>query len=500
MNTFINLHREKFCLHNCYNVWQVWKKIMTYVVDKADIESCSNASPYFGNLLYGKRYEEIVVPKTLSVLYKYYQNNSTDLDETNPMKDILNCRLLCKAWNRIIEGLHDDDERSYFEMKNELENPDNKNMETWVVDSFDNLSGAEKFLEHFNPTHLDSNTHQPIRNPFLGRYVHLFYDRNDGDNVHGSFIDMLKIYGQGIWYFSLFYHFPPGLAEQDGNRLVELYQEVCEMIRNMPRLRVFRFFYKEQIEEHEIPFDNRPTLQPSLEETLALNREIDRNPLPKFQNLECLVTVDLPSPIFNQLLHRNSADIRQMEITRKRFHQDYELFGAEGLPNLKTLSLEFLSVEDFKQFENCPLTFKLEKFHFLYDQSAEFLPWCRVFQALESKIDKDVCSEMVLQMPLPRNDAERLLVLRESLDCRLDFPKLKRILIFEQTALCLDFLLPAELALVKVLIQHKNIGGDGLEITNIYRSMVSLVTSSQFSFWVTRKKLTEAICFVSLST
>lgn len=435
---------------------------MAKIVGKAGIEDCSNASPYFGKLLHGKRSREIVLPEVFSILFNYYQDISKDEDEFHPLTDLWKCRLVCKAWNKAIEGFLDDKDKIYFALKNDLD-PEIQNIEVWVVDSFRNDSGAETFLAHFNPTHMDLETNQLTKNPFLGRCVHLFYDRDDGENVHHSFMDMLKIYGKEIWYFRLFYHFPPELADEDANRLVELYREIREMIYYMPRLRVFRIFYKEQILDDELPLDIRPSLQPTPEETLALNREIAQNPLPKFENLEFLVTTDLPTPIFNQLLYQNRKEITHLAISRKDYHQDYELFGGEELPNLKILSLEFTSAEAFELFESCPLTFKLEKFHFYYDQSAQFLLWSRVFQAFERKVDKDVCSELLLQMPLPRNDAERRLVLKETFECRLGFPNLKRILIFEEATICLDFLLPAEVSLDKIAIGYKNKGRDGAQ-------------------------------------
>ncbi len=349
--------------------------------DYNDIEDCSNSSPFFGSLLEEQRYKEIVLPKVFSILSKLYQDNSdesfkeTNLKsipwnrpptkpEINPMTNFWKCRLVCKSWNSAIENLHDDGETGHFSMKMDFRNPENANLENWAIDRFGSDSGAEKFLAHFDPTHFNTLTNQPKKNPFLGRCVQLYYYQNDdANNLHQIFIEMLRKYGQEIWYFCIFYFHVPGNPDQDVNKMLELYRDIRQFIVHCPKLRVFRILYNRQPPENydnEVPLDISPSLEPTALETVALTQEIIENPLPKFTNLEYLSTLNLPTPIFNQLLFQNCAGISQMEIFRKEFHQNYNIFGGGELPKLENLGCVFTSVADFEQFENYPFKLNLE--------------------------------------------------------------------------------------------------------------------------------------------
>ncbi len=79
----------------------------------ADIENCSNASPYFGKILKQKRSEKIVLPKVFQILSRRYadeHNKDESYKEqragSHQMACFWKCRLVSKSWNKAIEELH----------------------------------------------------------------------------------------------------------------------------------------------------------------------------------------------------------------------------------------------------------------------------------------------------------------------------------------------------------------------------------------------------------
>ncbi len=64
----------------------VWRKVLEKLKKKVDIENCSNASPFCGDLLREKREGEVLLPTVFGILTKLYcdeNNKDESYEETN---------------------------------------------------------------------------------------------------------------------------------------------------------------------------------------------------------------------------------------------------------------------------------------------------------------------------------------------------------------------------------------------------------------------------------
>ncbi len=114
----------------------MWREVLAKLNKKDDIESCSNASPFFGDLLQKKRERKVVLPKVFGILGKRYcakKNKDKSFVETkigsipwklpankkepHQMTGFWKCRLVCKKWNKAIGDLHQNEDTGHYRME-----------------------------------------------------------------------------------------------------------------------------------------------------------------------------------------------------------------------------------------------------------------------------------------------------------------------------------------------------------------------------------------------
>ncbi len=243
----------------------------------ADLENCSFASPYFGSLLKSKRDKKIVLPKVFQILSKRYaQENSQDecYKETNsrsipwkrpvnklisPMTGVWKSRLICNAWNKAIQDLHQKDDYilQRFGIKNyeTSSSPNNdSHLRQWAITRFQLSStltflSPESFLDNFNGSHFDNLNNKLRKNPFLGRSVSIvlnwypFTSLQISVAYHQAIKKVLEYFGSELWYCILTSICRP-VHPSD---LVNFYKGIVGMVKLMPNLKFLQLEYVETI-------------------------------------------------------------------------------------------------------------------------------------------------------------------------------------------------------------------------------------------------------------
>lgn len=454
---------------------QIWNAVLQKLDKSGNIESCSSASPFFRHLLQDKWINKLVLPKVFKILAKCYEsvdkndskspfmetnvNNmpcqrSQDNDDTiKPMTGLMKCRLVCKSWNAAIQSVYETFPRFQFRM--DLDQPKRSHIFTYATERFEqqlNLT-PQKFLQHFDTTHYNSLEDKPKKNPFLGRCVsHTNYRNRDDFQAHfHDTLDILRKYGKEIWYLRLTCY---DEIEGPPMQLAEFYREFKQMTELMCNLKLLYISLSRRPGrggDHNLSI---PRNWPTANELQALKQEICENPFIKLPNLKYLSTEYIPTSVFNEIITKNEQ-ISQLEVRRQSFHGSYLIF-SEYLLNLRELSLEICTLSDLKKFENCQVPLNLEKLHFYYKDPAPFVPWSRIFTAIENKVNVEICTELLVQLPVPVRDLDKKLVLGESLGYRLNLTKLKIVTIFDDNPFCLDFLLSSKNCLREIVIRSNN--------------------------------------------
>ncbi len=168
----------------------------------------------------------------------------------------------------------------------------------------------------------------------------------------------------------------------------------------------------------------------------------------------------IPGVLCNHLVNRN-RQISRLEINCINFNENCSVF-TDKLPNLSQLSLLWMtSIDILKAFDRCPITFNFEKFDFHCEGSCPFVAWSSVFNAIGSKLNTDICMDLLLGMPTPTLDAQRMSVLKDSLEWMLKLANIQRCKVSSEVPFSLDFLLESKNILreVKLGLYNKPVYG-----------------------------------------
>ncbi len=396
---------------------------------KTDIENCSNASPFFGDLLREKREREMVLPTIFGILARRYcdeENKDESYKETDVesipwqrpaqsekphrMTPIWKCRLVCKKWNKAIEEIHQNEDTGHYQMANDFYKAKNyQRGRKWGTDRFEEESKVVEFLEHFVATHY-SAVRRPVSKkcPFLGRFVEVacnLYVKSKQQAYFNRLMEMFDKFGDQVWYVKFCWWYRKSVLEH-----VEIYKKMKQMLEQMPNLKVLRISYH---------------CFPSKEDLADLEEEIQRNPFPGRTNLEMISVDQIPGLLCNHLVNQN-PQISRLEICNTNFKGKCYIF-LDKLPNLSQLGLVGVDyIEIFEAFESNLFTPNLEKFYFRCTPMFPVVPWSRVFNAINSKLNADYCTDLQLRMSWPSSDAERMTVLQNIFECRLELVNIQR--------------------------------------------------------------------------
>lgn len=364
------------------------------------------------------------------------RNTPVDMRNTYNMAEFWKFRLICKDWNNAIEKIHRNKDAGHFWMLEDFKTAKNsKQCKKWATESFGEESEVRELIDHFESTHYDFVTSKPKKCPFLGQSIDICHIGREDENeqpYYDAVNTMLQKYGDQVLYFR-------ELHISSEEKYVYWYQKLKQIIELMPNLKVLRISWI-SVAAHDL---------------LALEHEILRNPFSKIPKLDFLATFQVPGPLLNHLINSN-RHVKRLQTVAGNFlnNRTCDTF-TEYLPNLTHLCFEANSVDDFERFENYRHPLKLVKLNIYWNgqENVPFIPWSRIFTAIEAKIGLGFCTELCLQMPAPRTQAQRKLVLEESLSCRLHVANLQHILVQQSgTRFFIDFLLQLKNSLTEIEI------------------------------------------------
>ncbi len=161
----------------------------------------------------------------------------------------------------------------------------------------------------------------------------------------------------------------------------------------------------------------------------------------------------IPGILCSHLVNQN-RQISRLKTGYIDFNGNCQLF-TEKLPNLNQLCFEVKnSLEIIEAFERYPAILNLKRLKLSgLGYSNPFVPWSRLFNAIESKVNSESFTHLQLQMPKPRSDLETMSVLQDSQECRLKLANIQRCKIRSNARFSLDFLLPSKNSLREIDIE-----------------------------------------------
>lgn len=420
--------------------------ILDNLVKKEDVKNCSNASPFFRKILQKKRERLVVLPEVWAILgERFVDENNRDESYMEPNLDhvpwtirpgrveptrltgILKCRHVSKSWNAAIQ--------KFFEDGNKLADKYNWDSKFY---RFNKLNWShQNFLHHFDVSHKI----ELKANPFLGRGIKIvYYDQFlDIPPLNIGVLEMARKYGEHIWYLQL-----EDIYFNWGSMFDQFYLRLIEIVRLMPNLKSLLL----------------KCLTHGPENETALEQVISDNPFPKLENLESIeIEIYVPPSIFHQIIHKN-LHVTRLAVRRDRMkpYMEYPVL-VENFPNLQELCLDFSSLVDFEEFEKYPFPLNLKKVELRFRPNPTLfvllVPWSRVFYALKNKLNTELCTHLLLELPEPVTKFEEEMTVKESHYYSLDLPNLQTITICNRVPCFLEFLLPAKKSLSHITLQDR---------------------------------------------
>ncbi len=159
-------------------------------------------------------------------------------------------------------------------------------------------------------------------------------------------------------------------------------------------------------------------------------------PFPTLKNLQCIKLCNLSALNFNSLISANTQVVwLQIEPLRIE-HKMYINYLALEMPNLKKLYIKCCSQEHVRKFMDIHQSWlSLTHLHFEYCMSElcsfshKFMDWIEIFEVI-SRNWGNALTELKLRLPMARKIKEKEKVARDSGNCRLNLPNLKRLRIW----------------------------------------------------------------------
>lgn len=131
-----------------------------------------------------------------------------------------------------------------------------------------------------------------------------------------------------------------------------------------------------------------------------------------------------------------------LEVSKNRCQIGYDIYSIEML-NLKQLSLQISSVEEFERMNELTVKWNLEKLYLDFDKNVGFIDWPVIIKLVKNKW-ADSLVNLMINLPQAKTNEEKLQLLTSlsSENIQLDLPNVKRLKLIISNQIRIDFILP----------------------------------------------------------
>ncbi len=392
--------------------------------------NCANASPYFWEFLKKER-TLFLFPKVIEIIAPQNEKQKFEMlleaadkteddddyydydrpfwieDEDEWKATILECRLVCSAWNMAVEQCYQNATMAGIQelAKNSL-NPmsaERKIGKAWTYDlfRFEDPQDIRHFLRKFQPSHF-SGIAAPPKNPLFGRWIIL--DVTNDQGYKNWITKLLELYGKEVWYCcTSWYVYSTTIGK-------EVCSELSTWLGLMPNLKFLNVQGPEKVK-------------------CLSRKDLLGNPIPKLEKLEMLDFDETNGLILSEMLRVNN----HVKVLRMaNISSGVNLEVGRSLSNLKDFSPMPSKMGD-KMLEQFGHHRKQLNKLYLVHASKYF-----------GKMERDwgsTLTELDLRDPFGK---EKATILRESRDLRLNLPGIRRLSVWIKGLFYLDFIKPME--------------------------------------------------------
>lgn len=397
-------------------------------------ENWKNSSLFFQSLLAPQRtlfLFQSVLALVISVLW-----TNPDQDAL-PLKDVLNCRQVCKLWNVGIDKFILDSHH-IAEGTNAIQEILSKNIcyNFWYDEDF-HQNSLFRFFEHFKLTHPGQpETRSPFIHPRLSISTPDSYEYDDEheEGLQHFIIEistLLQRYGMHVTDFTL---------DIDGYTMdLDLISRLQNWLTSIPNLK--RLAINDNSEHLDI-------------ELLELHEFLLTSPFPLFKCLQSIDIRHLKASLFNNLICRNN---HISTLHAKEGEEEYDIFTFP-LPNLKALKFKPStdSIDIVKKLSSPNVELPLTSLTISFGIVHEFLKWSELFQIIEEKFAKTLVNlSFKLPMACGERGAEAWWNSEDPL--KINLPNLREIYLSTHMPISLDFLLPMKDSLKVIFVRARYI-------------------------------------------
>lgn len=321
---------------------------------------------------------------------------------------VLNCRLVCSAWNTAVHSLYADKTMTgipEFDDDVDARSPFNAMRLAWSQYKFSNIHDDQHpkmCLDYFGASYRQKTTWS-TKNPFLGRNIFIEtaekYGREEQYEVFlNAVVSLLECFGSEIWYCVLSLN----LRSMTPLQVAQYLQQILCFLPNLKYLKVAN------ITNHSVQFTN--------------------NPLPHLRNLEVLCFDTVDSSISSELI-RSNYHVNFLNIYNSTIKANVDL-----VRNLRGYST-WHSITGEQLLTRFGHKWKLQKLKIENSRSMFGLQLFKLLVTNWNETLTNVCLDHPFGM-----DASTIFVQSKSL-C-LDLPHVRRLSVLSRHAFFINFALP----------------------------------------------------------
>lgn len=362
---------------------------------------------------------EIITTPLLRTKYFYCKKTYRWIKESDLKSVILNCRLVCRSWNKAIDYLFHHEWKIDWDIRTTALSDQSKlipkcHVVGEIIAKCFNFSSLRtqqiiKFISEFGSCNFK---HSSI---FLGRGVSITFEEGSTYDLFETefyplLTDFLETFGQHVFHFKIAFNYC--------TKSREFYNKVIELLTALPNLQ---------------------TIQITDVGTSATNPIPTLRRLPTWKNLISVKFSNVCTSLSNAIIC-DAVTLKKLCIKRHAFKRctisDLNLSG--GFEYLEQLELWDCNWEELRTLNLS--SYPLKRLQFDYKQvSSMRISWLELFQFISEKFGQTL-QELVLILPkLSEEEGKRFK--EESQVARLNLPKVKKVNLAARKDCSFDFLL-----------------------------------------------------------
>lgn len=413
--------------------------ILNMVDDAKSLESISNSTSFFRQLLAPKRVE-FLAPGVLKLLatLKY---TPTSGRRNNQMPSLLALRRVCKFWCSGIDEMLEQETCTRLQY-----NRDSVDIEPhFKYFRYDcvrktSVFSPYHFILHFQTTHLETAND---RNPIIGRYIAVNYR----EFSYPYYDKMFNLFGKHIWYLQI-YHLCSRYPTYE-----DMFYKILKALPNLKVL-VIKGCYA----------SGRPGLSHNGSQLI-------------FPNLEFVVAEE-PCPHLYQII-RDNPSIVGLDISSEECPGQNE---KVYLPKVKHLKFDFskklVNLRNFGFEIPALCTLEIRMPVSQYNGSFSFLQ--KMFRLIKSNWGSaSFLTHVRLELPACATVAKQIKILQDGVTIRLQLEHVEYLFISMGSPFPLDFLLPMKQSLKQLCVKQSSFKVDYFEDANYLKDGLKLAQERQ---------------------